>query len=471
MIALVSLFFLSNAEAASLDNLEVGGAWGTPLSTDATALWWSPAGLAAERGGRVLLEVDPIFANITYERQDPLRSGVDTIRMTGVLPYVGFATDLRIPGFGMGAAIGVPIARGGKTAIEDSVGRYALREGSQNAVYGMFGAGYAIPKTPVSVGAMVALVRSSFSSRVDTELASKYDADIRALGQTSGYTDAIIEDPNYSATLNFARASDLASVQSLSVRVDLDPKLKASATWISRASVKHRGDVDIAFRCPPQTDVLGRFGAESYGLCDTTLKANGSVAYRLPSRIHAGVQYEPLKNLHLTGMAGMVFWSQYKDLDITISGVETLNDLANPATAEKVNQTRKWARDSRNSPWLAIDAKADLQDDQVTVGGRLTFDAASVPERALSTNNYDASNLILTGLAAVRPSPNLQIGLQFSHQFLFQRTVDESGFLATLDPAQAPEDRWFYPQANGVYTGSINRVGLSVRGKFGATEP
>jgi len=35
---------LSTGFAASIDNLEVGGLWGTPTAHDATALWWNPGG-------------------------------------------------------------------------------------------------------------------------------------------------------------------------------------------------------------------------------------------------------------------------------------------------------------------------------------------------------------------------------------------------------------------------------------------
>ena len=41
------------AGAASLDLLEVGGAFGTPAATNPTAIWWDPAGIAVHGGTQV----------------------------------------------------------------------------------------------------------------------------------------------------------------------------------------------------------------------------------------------------------------------------------------------------------------------------------------------------------------------------------------------------------------------------------
>ncbi|MFN7146885.1 MAG: hypothetical protein ACK4YP_24130, partial [Myxococcota bacterium] len=81
MLLLASLL-THGARAASLDNLEIGGPWGSPTATDATAAWWNPAGLAAGRGTRVMVEGAPTFASVTYERAEP-NGGSDIYRLSG----------------------------------------------------------------------------------------------------------------------------------------------------------------------------------------------------------------------------------------------------------------------------------------------------------------------------------------------------------------------------------------------------
>ena len=94
---LVGLLQAGVAQAASLDNLEMGGPWGTPAATDATAVWWSPAGLAMGHGTRVLIEGAPTFAVINVDRSDP-HGGPDQIRLQGAVPFAGVATDLGLHG-------------------------------------------------------------------------------------------------------------------------------------------------------------------------------------------------------------------------------------------------------------------------------------------------------------------------------------------------------------------------------------
>ncbi|MBW1879088.1 MAG: hypothetical protein JRJ84_12050, partial [Deltaproteobacteria bacterium] len=67
---LLLALLMAPAHGASLDNLEVGGPWGTPTADDATAVWWNPAGLAADKGTRIMVESAPTLATIEYERSD-----------------------------------------------------------------------------------------------------------------------------------------------------------------------------------------------------------------------------------------------------------------------------------------------------------------------------------------------------------------------------------------------------------------
>ena len=211
--------------------------------------------------------------------------------------------------------------------------------------------------------------------------------------------------------------------------------------------------------------MLGRFGSEAFGLCDTEVDANGSVGYPLPARFNASVVVEPMERLRLEAMGGWVNWGKFQDFEIEVKDVGQLNDLSEDAAA-LLNQERSWARDNRDSYWLGVDGKMKLNK-VFGVGARLLYDRAAVPDTTLSPSNYDANTVILGGLVMVRPAPHFRVGVGFSQYFVQQRTTDSSAFGMTLNVDERKEDRYAYPAMNGTYSSSISRISLAVRGHFG----
>jgi hypothetical protein len=466
-----------SAGAASLDNLEVGGNWGTPNADNPTAIWWNPAGLATP-GTHAIVELAPTYATVGFDRVDPYNGGHDEYKLSGMVPFVGFSTDAGIDGVGFGFGLAVPYARGGSETSEPGTGSFAMRHGNSQAGFLMLGAAAHPPGFPISVGFSGALVDNTWIAHVDSELTTSFDQTATDAGVESGYTDAQIEDPDYTAVLDFPKMKSKGFAFDTGIKADFD-KVHLALGYISGVKLANKGDVTLTFSCPPQDDALGRFGAQQFGLCDSVINAHGIVAYNLPSRIHGGVRVDPIEDLRIEAMGGVVFWHVYQDFDITVNDVGELNpwqsdcdagDSASCYKAEhtpgKVEQHRLWARDNKDSFWAALDVKGDLGE-YVTLGGRVTYDKAAVPSSALSGNNYDANDVILGGLAAVKPVKWITIGAQYSHQFLATRVVDDSAFLVTLDKDNRVEDRYTYPQMNGTYTGVVHRIGLSVQGNFG----
>lgn len=456
MLLLASLL---GARAASLDNLEIGGPWGSPTATDATAAWWNPAGLAAGRGTRVMVEGAPTFASVTFERAEP-NGGSDIYRLSGVLPYLGAATDLGVEGLGLGVAVAVPTVRGGAESTEPGPGAWAMREGDIKAIRVILGGGYEIADR-VAFGASAHLVRSTWVARVDTDTLPDLAAAIEAEGQETHYTDADLENPDYAATLQFDELSDIAVSWSAGVRVTLDPNIAIGVAYVHGAAVDNTGGVAIQFGCPPESDTTGRYAAERAGTCYATVDADASVAYTLPGRVQGGVSWEPTPAWTLSALGGIVFWSVYEDFAITVSNP----GIASEEGRALIEQSRKWARANVDSGWGGLDVKA-RPTEKWTVGGRLLYDAAAVPTEALSTNNYDANVWMLSALAAWRPVPTLEIGASWTHHFLADRVVETSGFSQTLE-GTPPEDRWNYPHAAGAYGGTIDRIGVAARLQFG----
>lgn len=480
MILLTAL--LSPASAAGLDLLEVAGPWGTPVATDATALWWNPAGLAAGHGTRFIVEMAPTFATVNINRQNPNYvhdpngfgpaeadyGGTAQYKTQAFVPYVGVASDLGQPGLGVGFGLAVPHGKSAAGAV-DQVTHHHLVEGGNQALYLQVAAAYEIADV-VSIGFTGAYVSSTYTSNLFSETGTALNEGLKeSFDQTETfYSDTVVEDDRYASHVISEDLKDSALTFGASVHVKASDKVSIAATYRHGLRVDHTGASQINFNCPSTDDIFGRAGAQIQGICDAQLGAQQTVGYNLPGRVHGGVAVRPVDGLRLEAMGGYVFWSAFTDyeIDITVDPDTVPKDDpgARQETAAVVSQSKLWARDAQNAFWAGIDAKVDVHE-RVTLGARALYDNAAVPTQVLGPNNYDANTLALTGLVAVRPVKELEIGLSATQYIAATRTVTDSAWGVTMYENKKP-GRYFYPQMNGTFASSITRIGIAVRGQF-----
>lgn len=477
------LLLASVAHAASLDNLEIGGPWGSPTATDGNAGWWNPAGFAVGKGTRLDLEVAFESAEITFDRADP-NGGMDTYQLSGFPPTFGVASTLGKVGpgqLGVGGIFALPFIRGGTEVSAPGTGHYHMRDGDSKAMWVGAGVAYDV-KNIVSIGVTGALVHSTWAAEVDQDAMPDLRAAILETGggliteEDLAYAENA-EDPDYMATLDFGGDSGFlgpkgeltADTFSFSAGILVHPndRFAIGVTYIHNAVIDNTGDVTIKFGCPPTEDTYGRYAAESHGLCNSTINGDGYIGYTLPRRVHGGVMVKPVDPLRLELMGGWVRWSEYSDFHIKVSNtdVEAATEEMTAQAKELIEQERDWARANEDSFWGALDAKVKLPR-RFTVGARYWFDYHAVPDEALSTNNWDADSHIVSALVAYKPVKFLEVSVSYTHHFIDTRTIDDSGFSNPLDTSTV-DDRWRYPHANGTYAGSIDRVALQLRGRFG----
>ena len=317
------------AFASSLDIVEVAGPWGSPASTDATAVWWNPAGLARGEGTRFHSEGALLTAGIGWDRDDPFYGGTDSLRTAAVAPHIAVASDFGVDGLGVGLSLAVPYARAGQQAdpipfvrdytgpipFDNAAGRYHTRDAAIEVLQATLAAGYEVGI--VSFGAGAGLQFSRWTADIDNVLIVDLNDEIEDLGQNPDYTDSMIEDPRYATTATFGDLRDTAFVFNVGVQVEpVEDVLLVSAAYHHSTSVDNTGDVQLQFACPPQSDAIGRFGAEAFGLCNTDIDAAASIAYGLPARMYGSVKLSPTPMLDLELMGGVVTWSRYKDFII-----------------------------------------------------------------------------------------------------------------------------------------------------------
>ncbi len=476
MLLFSTLLLAPLAQAASLDNLEVGGFGGSPLATDGTASWWNPAGLAAGEGTRITIEGAPTFATVLFDRADP-HGGLDTYHLTGVVPFAGVATDLGVHGLGLGASFAIPIVRGGTEEGFANLspyygtagtGSYTLRDGSTRELQATLGGAYDY-KDKLAIGISGALVVSQWTAVVDNDAMPDLDQQITQQGQVSGYTNGDLETPDYKATLDFNTLQDEQFTFGAGARVTPVPSVAIGIAFLKGVSVNNIGTVNVVFQCPPQSDAIGRFGAEQFGICNSTIPADAEVSYSLPSRVHGGIGWEATPELHVEADAGWVGWSVFKDYTIAITNPQGSTDAANTL----LTQTRLWARDNKDAVWFGASGHGTFAK-RLTLGGKIIYDKSAIPDEAVSPNNYDADDILVSGLLSFKPIDQVTIGVSYTHHFLATRDITTSNFGMSLpkpDLSDPGTDRWYYPNANGKYSGEINRVGIVAQIALGKKRP
>ncbi|HHO53352.1 MAG TPA: hypothetical protein ENK18_21400, partial [Deltaproteobacteria bacterium] len=399
-------------------------------------------------------------------------SGTDTLSFVGAVPFLGVSSDLMVPGLGVGLALAVPTGRGGKLQDFDGPNRYALREGNIQTIHTMVAASYRL-KEKVSLGMSGSLVNSRYYADTDTTIypdLAQGVADILVLDeQPASYQDGYVEHPGYTAGSIFELKDTTFTFGAGVYLTPIGDRLGLSLAYNHGMRLDHTGDLTLDFRCPPAFDPQSRAAAEEIGTCNRTATGSGSIGYRLPSRLHLGVVLQPIQRLRLELMGGYVFWSVFTDYEVSTSVSNAAfpgasNALAAQEAALLASQERLWARDHHDTFWVGLDGKAEVVG-PLSLGARLIYDQGAVDEQSVSANNYDADTVLLGGLIDVTPAGPISFSLSFSHQFLADRIVTDSPFGVGVDPS-AFDGRYFYPSANGTYSGSINRIGLAVRGRF-----
>lgn len=499
---IVGAWFLA-ASAASLDLLEVGGAYGTPAATNPSALWWNPAGLSVRGGTQLLIEGAPTFGALKADRANPDYgelgqfdgfpetydyAGPERFSSIGVVPFFGVSSDFGLDGLGVGLGLYVPTAKSAKTDQAWGPHRFAAREASIRAAHVSLGASYRV-KELLAFGISGSIVDSSFSATTDASVLPNLAWTVNQVtggGDLPGYyQDGLIEQRDYTSTLYLGGIDGALHDRTMTFGGGLyltpTESIGISLAYNHGVRLEHEGDVALTFECPPEADTSGRSAAEDSGTCNTTVTGGtATVAYRLPSRIHLGVAWLPVERVRLEAMGAWVGWSVVQDyaVDPNVSPAYFPGrdfSFTRP-TAEIVSQDRLIARNLRNSFWIGLDGKVDLRED-LTVGGRITFDRAATPIAYVSASNIDADTVILQAMGQYRPVRQLGVGLSYSFAASGARTVTNSAFsqdIARANP-DSPDyydrkdaiDRAWYPSANGRYALGIHRIGVSVQGRFG----
>ena len=456
------LLLLTTAFAGAYDTLEVGGLWGSPTATDGAAPWWNPAGVAMDDGSRGTFDLAYTGGGNSFERVGA-NPGTSDVQGGSPIPYLGLVHTTP-SGLGLGASLAVPYATGGDEQYRGS-NAYFVRRSGIVAAYGILSAAYR-PNDRVSFGLSVAGVSSSMSSISDQDTVPDLHASIADMGETSPYTDADLENADYAAIIELKDLKDTTVTAGGGLQAWITPNAMLGLSFWRGYEVQNEGDVVMHFSCPPESDTVGRFGAESRGICHSNIGGHVRSTYAIPHRASLGLAMYPQPWTRVELMGGWVGWSTQRDIVVDIYDVGAMNPGMDPQAAALMERSTTKARDLQDSFWGGIDVKHELPGERVLLGGRVLYDTAAVPLDSMNPSNADFDSLLLSGLLGFDNGGPWDLSLSYTHYVQASRTVSNSRFNMTLDEQRLPEERYQAPSANGTYRGTKQRLGATLRVSF-----
>lgn len=127
---------------------------------------------------------------------------------------------------------------------------------------------------------------------------------------------------------------------------------------------------------------------------------------------------------------------------------------------DQYNPSRLW-----NAASFALHGGYDVTD-RLWVGLRGNYNQYAVPSYSVSPVNLDFENVAVLAGARYRLGDHLELGLTYGHVFLFTRTITDSAWNLQDGNDRFSPELPYKASANGVYSGSVNHVGLRVAASF-----
>jgi len=414
--------------ASGLTAAEFGGEHGNVVTTDPTALYFNPAGIALGEGTRVYLSGVLalrrgrwMHARAASETADPPGAeGADTgeARFSNLLAAPALAATTRLRRLALGAGFYVPF--GGNIAWDrnprfanspdlplaaDGVQRWHIIEGSLRSLYFTLGAGLRLG--PVALGLTGNLIRSSVSFR-----------------QARSFS-AMPVDP-----LNEGRIA--VGVTGWQASVGLGAMIEA---------LPERMWLGVSYQAQPG------FGPIELDGTLTISDSSGASASRpitytaaLPEIVRAGVRLRPIigvRPLELRAYGDLSRWSRLQSQCISLEGqpcaVFPDGTDATPGASTVQNIRRRWQDAYGVNLAASYWPRADLE-----LFAGAGYATAATPDATLDPMLPDADNLRLTvgTRIAVGPSWHLTVGLT-DVQYASRDNTGRS----TLPDAQLPTRR------------------------------
>jgi long-chain fatty acid transport protein len=430
------LLWAEPALASGFATARFGGEHGNPITSNATAVYYNPAGIAESEGVHIFLDGSLAFRSATWthelaETDDDSVPGANDGEATlfNVLAAPMLGASFKIADFALGAGVYVPF--GGQASWDknsdfegdtqypgpvDGVQRWSAIDGSIQSMFFTLAAAYRIRAIGLSVGASGNLIRSAVKT-------------LRAREVTGGNTLA-------------SEGRSLLDVSGLQASFGVGAMLEAmrEKLWIG-ASYQARPNIAGGM------ELTGTLRNNFTGTPDPETRV--SLYQDLPDIIRLGVRFKAADDLELRLFGDLTRWSAMKNQCLANEG-EACAVTANGAAAEGTNPIVNLARDWHD----AFGVRAGLSywpAEEVELFSGVGYDSNAVPDGTLdpSLTDFDDISVALGGRFAI--GGHLHLGASYTHLFYVQRDTTGDSILAQKEfPTKVPDSGGIYTQTIGV---------------------
>lgn len=434
-----------SVHAGGFTTTRFGGEGGHAGTSDVTAIFYNPAGIAYGQGTRGYIEGLFAYRTVDYTR-DPgaidnvgtgtpndgvaANSGKATLANPVVSPFIGVATDVGKPGLGIGFALSVPF--GGQASWDtvaddpkypgahDSSARWASIEGEQRSLYFTLAGAWRTRDGKFGIGAGVNLVQS----QIDIVRARNFDN-----------TDDLVQPDG--VTTKEGRA--LLDVKGLDVAASIGVMFKP--TECSRVGISYHSQPGFGEQTL-EGDLTTQLGSSAPGTVPI------EVRQALPDSIRIGGEWGALENVSLHFAIDYQRWSKFKAQCIVNPGAPesacATNDdgeLVDPNNSDvNANLLRGW----KDTYGIRVGGAYHASDD-LEINGGVLYDSNAVPDKTLDPALIDMDKVI-PQLGVRYTAGNLLVSATLGHVFYMSRTTAPR----TADPAgkdRSPDMAGDYQQA------------------------
>ena len=443
---LVTLAILAPLPAAAQS---IGTSLSGPTSADGAAAYYNPAAMGAGRGTRLELVGGLLPIGVEYAPDDP--RGLPASQTSGIAPIVslGGYTDALDPAWRIGLTAGIVRVSGGtwpRDGLAGPITRYYLVDGSTFHV----GITPALSYTPVewiTIGLGANVVYGNLSGELDKDFGSQLNMTV---GSTDLNSPFPYGHPDLAAPITLSGAG--AGVGAIGgVLVRPIPELTFGASVHSPVIVLGSGSLDVTYPDRLRQAVEDTLpGAEL-----PELAAEIEMDLDIPTIFMFGVGVRPIPELEIAT------YYQYENL----ASQQNFYTRVAERTSESISDTAKpQAFYDRHRAFLRVGV---LPIPELQIAAHGVFQSNTVPDETTAPNNIDFHRLEIGLAVQWRIVPEFSVLAQYSHLFLFERTITNSLHMPVTQPSLAAFN---HPSPTGRYSGSADTIRLGLVLHFDADE-
>jgi long-chain fatty acid transport protein len=484
--ALLAVVATRDASAAGFAAAHFGGEHGNPVTTNPTALYFNPAGIAfSDSTIDFFVDGELAMRNATWSHTtDPPQAGNASLSPQASIGNTGDAhlfnvfggpalgATIKVHNFAFGAGFFVPfggtvswdknssfsenstpvgmVMPSGATCggnqvcplAADGVQRWHAIDASLHFIYGTAGAAYKFG--PLGIGASFNLINSSIQLKQAHTLGGQIDSTV----ENRGTLDVNGWDVSYGAgAMLEAWKNHLWIGASYQAQPGLGPQqLKGSLKYVA-GQAPYYPDTGVT-----QYDV---YFHES-----------------LPDIIRAGVKVKPSSDLEFRLFGDMTRWSVMKSQCVNLQRAGTNCQVYPDGSSAKgstifANVPRNW-----NDTFAIRGGTSYWVQPEIEVFGGLGFETAAAPDSTLEPGAMDANNILIAAGARVKVTPLLYVAASYTHLQFLDRDNNGKSQLYVQSTSQPPTNTNYVqvPSLNqdggGKYTQWIGVFDLNLEAKF-----